>query len=45
MTKKQAESTLTQVVLASWNRLRSPEELDSFITRRELALAEVEVDF
>lgn len=45
MTKKQAESKLTQLVLASWNRLRSHEELDSFIARRELALAEVEADF
>ncbi len=45
MTKKQAESKLTQMVLASWNRLRSHDELEALISRRELALAEVEADF
>lgn len=44
MTKKQAENKLSEVVVESWNRLRSSAELQAFIARRELALAEVEVD-
>lgn len=45
MTKQQAESKLSQVVLETWNRARSTMELQSLISRRELALAEIDADF
>jgi hypothetical protein len=44
MTKQQAESKLSQVVLETWSRVRSSTELQSLISRRELALAEVEFE-
>ena len=44
MTKQQVESKLSQVVLETWSRVRSSTELQSLISRRELALAEVEYD-
>lgn len=42
MTKTQAETKLSRTVLETWKRLRSSSELQSFIARREFALAEVE---
>jgi hypothetical protein len=44
MTKRQAESKLVQLVTESWSRVRSSYELNALITRRELALADVEID-
>ena len=44
MTKTQIENKLSQTILQTWNRVRSSTELQSLISRRELALAEVEID-
>lgn len=45
MTKQQVESKLSLAILETWNRVRSSTELQSLISRRELALAEVDTDF
>lgn len=37
------EDDLKQVTIATWNRVRSSEELTSFIDRRHAALAEIEL--
>lgn len=37
------EDALNTITLASWNRVRSDEELNSFITSRHAALADVEI--
>ena len=44
MTKRQAECKLVQLGTESWSRVRSSYELNALITRRELALADVEID-
>lgn len=44
MTKRQAESKLVQLVTESWSRVRSSYELNALITRRELALAEIDFE-
>lgn len=45
MTKQQAEGKLTLAILETWNRVRSSTELQTLISRRELALAEADSDF
>ena len=45
MTKQQAESKLSLAIMETWNRVRSSTELRSLISRRELALAEIDTDF
>ena len=42
MTIIQAENALSSTILETWSRVRSSAEIDSLLTRRELALAEVE---
>lgn len=37
------EDALNTITLASWNRVRSDEELSSFINSRHAALADVEI--
>lgn len=36
-------ATFNALVTQSWNRVRSSAEIDNFLTRRELALAKVEI--
>ncbi len=38
MTETQTETALSQTILETWNRVRSNEEIQSFIARRALAL-------
>lgn len=42
MTTTQSESVLSRIVLATWDRARSSQELNSLIRRRELALEMIE---
>lgn len=44
MTKLQAERLLSTIITQSWNRVRSSNELQALISRRELALAEADLD-
>lgn len=37
------EDALNNITLASWDRIRSSDEINSFLHRRELATAEIEV--
>lgn len=39
----QFEDALKQVTIATWNRVRSSDELTSFVDRRHAALAEIEL--
>lgn len=39
----QFEDALSAITLASWNRVRSDEELNSFINTRHAALADVQI--
>lgn len=39
----QFEDALNTITLASWNRVRSDEELNSFIDSRHAMLADVEI--
>lgn len=41
-TIQKTESALSRIVLASWNRARSSDELQSLIARRELALETID---
>lgn len=44
MSLKQIETVLENNAISTWERLRGSEELTSFISRREQALALVEAD-
>lgn len=44
MTTLQAEKILSNSILQTWNRVRSSAEIESFLSRRELALASVEIE-
>ena len=44
MKNNQTEQTLTERAIMTWQRLRSSDELQSFIGRRELALQAIPVD-
>lgn len=37
------EDALSHITLASWNRVRSDEELSSFVNTRHAALVDVEI--
>lgn len=39
----QFESALKSITLATWNRVRSRDELTSFIDRRHTAVADIEL--
>lgn len=44
MTSQQSDTGFAQAVLESWSRVRSSDELQAFIGRRELAVATITID-
>jgi hypothetical protein len=40
----QTETVLSETILETWKRIRSSAEIESLLTRRELALTDADID-